>query len=307
MKSLNIIFMGTPEYSVPYLEALIQADLKPILVITQPDSHVGRRGTLEMSPVKQCAIKNGIGVMQPESVNKPEAVEEVRLLRPDLIVVVAFGQIISQDIIDLPRFGCINVHPSLLPLHRGPSPRQAPILNGDTQTGVTIMLMDQKMDHGPILTQEIVPLTARETYESLSEKTITVGAPLLVKTIHAWIKGALTPHEQDHGKATYTKLLRKELGKIDWSKSASEIDASVRALSPWPGTWTEWHGKRIKILEALPIDTELPPTLAKDIFFASGERLFATCGNGENLEIIKLQVEGKNAVPGAAFIHGYLS
>lgn len=307
MESLNIIFMGTPEYSVPYLEALIQSNMAPVAVITQPDKPSGRKGTLEAPPVKQYAVSHGVSVMQPDSVNTPESIEQIRTLHPDLIVLVAFGQIISKEILDLPRLGCINVHPSLLPKYRGPSPRQAPIMNGDTQTGVTIMLMDEKMDHGQILSQVAIPIDTRETYETLCTKTITIGVPLLINTIHEWINGAITPQDQDHSLATYTRLFKKESGRIDWSKSATEIDAMVRALNPWPGTWTQWRGKRIKILETQPGDITAQNTEVKDIFFANGERLYAECGTGKSLEIIKLQVEGKNAVAGTAFIHGYLS
>jgi len=227
-------------------------------------------------------------------------------MEPDLVVVVAFGQIISQDIIDLPRYGCINVHPSLLPKYRGPSPRQAPILNGDAETGITIMLVDHKMDHGPILAQEILPIDPRETYDSLCKKTIAVGAPLLIKTIHSWIDDNITPQKQDHALATYTKLLKKESGRIDWSKTAREIDAMVRALNPWPGTWTEWHGKRVKIVAVLPTKF-FAQKKGNDIFFANGKHLLVQCGNSQYLEITKIQMEGKNAVSGTAFIHGYLS
>ncbi len=307
MSKYNIIFMGTPEYAVPYLEALIQSDMTPVAVITQPDKPSGRKGALEQSPIKQCAVKNGISVMQPDSVNTPDVVEKIRALHPDLIVVVAFGQIISQDILDIPRFKCINVHPSLLPKYRGPSPRQAPILNGDAQTGVTIMLMDEKMDHGPILSQATVPLDARETYETLCTKTIAVGVPLFIKTINEWVEEKITPQGQDHALATYTKLLKKESGKIGWSKPASEIDAMVRALNPWPGTWTQWHGKRIKILETTPSQNTPQGSKVDDMFFADGKHLFAVCKSGESLEITKLQMEGKNAVTGTAFVHGYLS
>ena len=232
MSKYNIIFMGTPEYAVPYLEALIQSDMTPVAVITQPDKPSGRKGALEQSPIKQCAVKNGISVMQPDSVNTPDVVEKIRALHPDLIVVVAFGQIISQDILDIPRFKCINVHPSLLPKYRGPSPRQAPILNGDAQTGVTIMLMDEKMDHGPILSQATVPLDARETYETLCTKTIAVGVPLFIKTINEWVEEKITPQGQDHALATYNQ--EKLAGQNPHPRLMRWYALSIRGRVPGP-------------------------------------------------------------------------
>ncbi|MBI4599917.1 methionyl-tRNA formyltransferase [Candidatus Uhrbacteria bacterium] len=307
MQKHRIIFMGTPDYAAQYLEGLISANCKPIAVITQPDRPAGRAQTIEPTPVKRLAEKNNITVYQPDDIRDDEWTEKIQELNPDLIIVVAFGQIIPLSILNIPPKGCINVHPSLLPRHRGATPWQEAILQGDTKTGVTIMLMDEKMDHGPILAQETFSLAGDETTESLAAKTADIGIPLLIKTVHIWTDGRGVPREQEHDRATYTRLLKKESGKIDWSKSAKEIYAMMRALNPWPGTWTEWRGRRIKILLAQPTQPSSRNAKKENIFFADGDRLLASCGNDEYLEINKLQVEGKNVVTGAAFIHGYLN
>lgn len=297
--------MGTPELSVPFLEGLIDAGMKPITVITQPDRPVGRKQIIEKTPVKKAAIHAGIPVLQPENVNAPESIQQVHALKPDLIIVIAFGQIISQQILDIPLLGCINVHPSLLPLHRGATPLQGALMNGDTTTGVTIMLMDEKMDHGPILTQEAVPLDEGETLPSLQKKAIDIGVPLLIDTIGQWIQKKISAREQDHSQATYTKLLKKDSGKIDWSKSAIEIDRMVRALNPWPGTWTQWNGKRIKILRAHVVENSAFKKI-DGLFLLNDDRsILAVPCLDEALAIDELQIEGKNPQTGKDFIHGH--
>lgn len=300
----RIIFMGTPQYAVPFLEALIAADLSPIAVITQPDKPVGRSKTPQGSPIKVCAQTHTIPVLQPASVNTDEFYEQLTPLAPTCIVVVAFGQIISRRILALPVRGCINVHPSLLPRHRGATPLQEAILSGDTQTGVTIMLMDEKMDHGPILSQETISLSADETYESLSKKTITLGQKLLIQTLAKWLNEKIAPQVQDESVATYTRLLHRDTGKIDWKQSSEYIFRQWRALHPWPGIWTEWHDKRIKLLEVTPYANSL--SLEKNNLFVEHEgTLLARCAESF-LEIKKLQVEGKSPLSASEFIQGYL-
>lgn len=272
--------MGTPDYAARYLEGLIEADLTPIAVITQPDRPAGRTQIVEPTPVKLVALKHTIPVYQPEDIRESQWTEKICELAPELIVVVAFGQIIPQSILDIPPKGCINVHPSLLPRHRGATPWQETILQGDTKTGVTIMLMDEKMDHGPILAQEKIDVAQAETTKSLENKTAAVGIPLLISALEQWFMGTIVPNEQKHEEATYTRLLKKESGKIDWSKSAIEIERMVRALEPWPGTWTEWNGKRIKILK-----THL--------------------GEQNTLFVDELQPEGKKPMDAQTFRNGY--
>lgn len=282
MPSYRIIFMGTPGYAARYLEGLIAAGLSPIAVVTQPDRPAHRTQIIEPTPVKKIAVAHAIPVLQPEDIRDAEWTDKITALNPDLIVVVAFGQIIPQSILDIPPKGCINVHPSLLPRNRGATPWQEALLQGDTTTGVTIMLMDEKMDHGPILAQKECAITPYETTPSLEDKTAEIGIPLLIATIEKWFAGIGTPAVQDHSQATYSRLLKKDSGRIDWSKSAIETERMVRALNPWPGTWTEWNDKRIKILRA-HID------------------------NTGSLIIDELQPEGKKVMSATTFRNGYCS
>lgn len=238
---MKIIFMGTPEFSATILTALLNSDYEIAAVITNPDAPVGRKQILTPSPVKVVAEKNKIPIIQPE---------KMRDFNVDLAIVAAYGKIIPKHILDIPRYGTINVHPSLLPKYRGASPIQNAILNGDKKTSVTIMKLDKEMDHGPILAQEEFPIADSDTYESLSQKLAMMGAELLTKTIPDYVSGKIKPVEQKHAEATYTKIIKKEDGKIDWSKSAAEIERMIRAFYPWPTAWTTWNSKVLKILEA---------------------------------------------------------
>lgn len=280
MPKLKIIFMGTPAYAARYVDGLIAAGLKPVALITQPDRPAGRGQTEQPPPVKRVAEKHGIPVYQPENIRDAQWTKKIHELAPELIIVVAFGQIIPQSILDIPPRGCINVHPSLLPRHRGATPWQETIMQGDTKTGVTIMLMDEKMDHGPILAQEEVDVMSDETTPSLENKTANVGIPLLIQTIHQWTHNEITPREQEHEKATYTRLLNNEMGRIDWSEDDKKIEQLIRALNPWPGTGTEWKGKHVKILRAHLKDGALV--------------------------IDELQPEGKKPMDKESFVNGYI-
>ena len=267
---MKIIYLGTPKFSVAILEALINSDYEVTAVITNPDAPVGRKQILTPSPVKIIAEKNKIPVIQPD---------EMRNFDVDLAIIAAYGKIISKNILDIPRFGTINIHPSLLPKYRGASPIQNAILNGDKKTGVTIMKLDEEMDHGPILANSELPIADSDTYESLSQKLAKIGAELLIKTIPEYISGKIKPIEQKHAEATYTKIIKKEDGKIDWSKNAAEIERMTRAFYPWPTAWTTWNGKILKILEA-----EV---------------------RGGSLAIKKLQLEGGKILSIKEFINGH--
>ncbi|MDO8443667.1 MAG: methionyl-tRNA formyltransferase [Candidatus Azambacteria bacterium] len=238
---MKVIYLGTPEFSATILEALISSDYEIAAVITNPDAPVGRKQILTPSPVKVLAEKNKIPVVQ---------LDEIRNFDIDLAIVAAYGKIIPKNILDIPHHGTINVHPSLLPKYRGASPIQNAIFNGDKKTGMTIMKLDEEMDHGPILAQEESPIADNDTYESLSQKLALLGAELLIKTIPGYVSGKIKLIEQNHAEATYTKIIKKEDGKINWSKSAEEIERMVRAFYPWPAAWTIWEGKTLKILEA---------------------------------------------------------
>lgn len=299
---MRIIYVGTPEFSVAFLEALIAAGHIPVAVISQPDKPQGRKQTIEPTPVKRCAEAHTIPVLQPIDINTPEALEKIHALQPDLMVVVAFGQILKKEILALPRFGCINVHPSLLPKYRGAAPLQEAILHGDTETGVSIIQMDTKMDHGPILAQEKMTLSTDETLPSLRKKTTELGVKLLIQVIEKIQDGTIEPRPQDDALATYTRLLTRESGKIDWKKSASEVDCQIRALNPWPGTWTELNGTRLKILEAHSI--ELPLSHSEKTIFEHNSILIGQCGKGF-LQLDSVQLEGKKVLSGADFARGY--
>jgi len=254
----RIVFMGTPEFGAVILEKLGQSEFKPILVVTETDKPVGRKqirtGAVTPPPVKVIAQKYSIPIEQPERIENLKL--KIENLKPDLIIVAAYGQIIPKDILDIPRYRCINVHPSLLPKYRGPSPIQHAILNGDEETGVTIMLVNEKIDSGPILSNTKYKMSTvhtqqntKYTYTELSKELAEVGAKLLINTIPQWLKGEIKPRPQDESKATYTKILIKEDGKIDWQKSAEQIERQIRAFSPWPGTFAFLDGEKLKILE----------------------------------------------------------
>ncbi len=245
---MKIIFMGTPEFGAIILDKLCQTSLKPILVITAPDKPVGRKQIITPPPVKVLAQKYNIQVAQPEKILNLKSL--IFNLKPDLIVVAAYGQILPKEILEIPKYGCLNVHPSLLPKYRGSSPIQYTILNGDKKTGVTIMLMDEKMDHGPIITNcELRIANYKYTLKGLEKKLANLGANLLIETIPKWIQGKIKPKPQNELEATYTKIIKKQDGKIDWQKSAQEIERQIRAFNPWPGTYTIYNKKRLKILK----------------------------------------------------------
>jgi len=241
---IKIVFIGTSEFGAVILNRLVKNNYKPVLVITQPDKPAGRKQTLTPSPVKKEAKLLEVGY----------DLEEIKKIKPDLIITAAYGKIIPKEILEIPKYGALNVHPSLLPKYRGPSPIQTAILNGDKETGLTIMLMDQKIDHGPIIAQNKYKIGENITYQELEKILADQGAKLLIETLPKWIKREIKAKEQNHSKASYTKIIKKEDGKIDWNKPAQEIERKIRAFDPWPGAFTFIKKKdkkiRVKILEA---------------------------------------------------------
>jgi methionyl-tRNA formyltransferase len=309
MQPIRVLFMGTPDFAVPSLAALArQADvgLQLVGVVTRPDKPTGRGRQLAYAPVKQFAAEHGIPVLQPGPLRRPEALQLLRELAPDVIVVAAFGQILPPDVLALPRHGCLNVHASLLPRWRGASPINAAILAGDTETGVTIMLMDEGLDTGPILAQRATPIGPEEAAGELSDTLAQLGAELLAETIPRWLVGEIAPQPQDETQATLTRLLRKEDGRLDWTRPADELARQVRAFTPWPGAFTTWDGRTLKVLRARAIDApnDLPPgTCFVPPDPASG-RLVCACEQGAlGLEVI--QLEGKRALPVDEMLRGY--
>jgi len=344
MKSKNqnpkskIVFMGTPEFSAIILERLCQvaetsshlpsrppswgsaSEFKPILVVTAPDKPIGREQIITPPPVKVVAQKYNIPVEQPLRIENCKL--KIENLKPDLIVVAAYGQIIPEEILEIPPKGCLNVHPSLLPKYRGATPIQSTILNGDKETGVTIILMDEKMDHGPILAQRKLEIEEDESALTLHDKLAETGASLLIETISKWQKGLIKPKPQDETKATYTKTLTREDGRIIWKKTAQELEREVRAFSGWPGSFTFWEmrgGKmvRIKILKARVLESmrSVSYPLGKilvvpqnEIGVQCGAQPAATVGflrGGDFLVIERLQMEGKGEMDAEEFLRGH--
>ncbi|MBO6015042.1 MAG: methionyl-tRNA formyltransferase, partial [Lachnospiraceae bacterium] len=247
---MKIVYMGTPDYAVAPLEALIEAGHEVVLVVTQPDKRKGRGKELQMTPVKESALRHGIEVFQPVRIREKAGVEKLRKYDADVFVVAAFGQILPKEILEMPKYGCINIHASLLPKYRGAAPIQWAILNGETQTGVTIMQMDEGIDTGDMLLKEIVPIDAKETGESLHDKLCEAGAGLIVKALPMIEDGTIVREKQQDELSCYAKMLTKELGRIDWSKSAVEIERLIRGLNAWPSAYTLCQGKTLKIWEA---------------------------------------------------------
>lgn len=300
---MRIIFMGTPDFSVPTLECLIQSRHEVAAVVTQPDKPKGRGKELQMTPVKECALAHQIPVYQPVRARADAFVELMRELQPEVIVVIAFGQILSKELLDIPQYGCINIHASLLPRYRGAAPIQWAVINGDKESGITTMMMAEGMDTGDILEKAVVELAAKETGGSLFARLSQLGGDLLLSTLDHLETGTLTPIPQNHEQATYVKKISKEMGKICWSKPAAEIERLVRGLNPWPSAFTYWNGKLLKIWEADVIPQQIDGVCGQ-VTEAVGDHLQIITGDGV-LDIRSLQLEGKKRMDTAAFLRGY--
>lgn len=294
--------MGTPKFALPTLEKLCAA--YPVVgVVTQPDRPAGRGRRLVAPPVKQLAEAEGIPVFQPERLRTTEAIERVRAWAPDLIVVAAFGQILPQSVLDLPRFGALNVHASLLPRWRGATPVQAAILAGDTVTGVTIMQLDAGLDTGPILAQRELAIRPQETAGELEERLAQLGAELLLEVLPAYLNGSLQPQPQPEEGVTLTRRLPKEAAALDWNQPALLLERHVRAFSPEPGAFTLWHDERLKILQAQARhDLPLPPAAPGTVF--AWENLPVVVTGDGGLVLLQLQMAGKRPLSGDVFLRG---
>ena len=295
----RIVFMGSPEFAVPVLRAL--AEHYPVAgVVTQPDKPAGRGKKLTPPPVKVVAQELGLPVMQPRRLKAPEAFAQLQTWDPELIVVAAYGQILRPNVLALPRYGCINVHASLLPRWRGASPVQHAILAGDKETGITIMLMDEGLDTGPILSQRAIPIASDDTAATLSARLATLGAALLLETLPDYLTGALQPQPQPEEGVTYAPLLKKEDGRLDFSKPAEVLARQVRAFNPWPGTFTEWKGGLLKVHRAEAVDAPSPGPGVRLIWQG-----FPALGTAEGILVLQeVQPAGKRSMPGNAFLHG---
>ena len=298
---MKIVYMGTPDFAVGPLEAMVEAGYEITAVVTQPDKPKGRSDRLIPSPVKECALRYGIPVLTPKKIKAPEAVEELKKYEADLFVVAAFGQILSEEILTMPRLGCINIHASLLPKYRGAAPIQWSIIDGEKETGITIMQMDKGLDTGDILFQKVFPILDIDTGESLFGKLAEVGARFLVEVLPDIEAGNIHPIKQDEEKSTYAKMLSKAIGEIDWSKAADTIEHLVRGLNSWPSAYTRLNGKQLKLWQShvvLGIDKE-PGTVCE----VTKDAIIVATGK-DGLAITELQLEGKKRMTARDFLAG---
>ena len=303
---MNVAFLGTPNFAVPTLEAIAAAGHRIAAVYTQPDRPKGRGQELAVSPVKEAALKLGLSVRQPERIRRPEPVAELAELRADVIVVVGYGQILPQAIIDLPRLGVVNVHASLLPRWRGAAPVQWSIASGDAVTGVTTMMIDAGLDTGDILLQAKTPIGAEESSTELNRRLAAMGAELLIETLALLERCECPRTPQDHTAATPARILKREDGLIDWQRPARAIFNRARGFLPWPGAWTWFRGDRFNVWKCRPVSSSewiAGEELAPGLLHVVDKRLLAGTGHGV-LELLEVQVEGRRRVSAAAFVNG---
>jgi methionyl-tRNA formyltransferase len=300
MTGMRIVFMGTPEFACPTLKVLIERGEQVVAVVTQPDRPKGRGQQTLATPVKLLALEHGIPVLQPMKVRHPDAIEEIRALKPDLIVVVAFGQILPKALLEIPTCGCINVHASLLPRYRGAAPLNWCIINGEAETGVTTMLMDVGLDTGDMLLKRTTPIDPDEDTSSLHNRLSGIGAELLAETIDLAAQGLLAPKKQDDALTCYAPMLKKEDGLIDWGKDAPGIKNLVRGMTPWPGAYTYLDDKLIKVYRVQSASGSGGPG---EVLAAGRDGIEVACGEGSVL-IYELQLEGKKRLPAAEFLAG---
>ena len=300
---MKIIFMGTPDFSVGTLEALIEAGHEVVLAVTQPDKPKGRGKEMQFTPVKECALQHGIPVYQPIKVREAECIEELRKYGADIMVVVAFGQILPKEILEMCTYGCVNVHASLLPKYRGAAPIQWSIIDGEEVTGVTTMQMNEGLDTGDMLLKVEIPIEEKETGGSLHDKLAKAGAKLCVETLKGLEAKSIVAIPQGETTTSYAKMLDKQLGNIDWKKDAKAIERLIRGLSPWPSAYTSWNDKVMKIWDAeyAVVDADAAPgtiiSVNKDSFCVQ---------TGEGALVIKeLQIPGKKRMDAGAFLRGY--
>lgn len=292
---MKVVFFGSSDFVVQVLENLHE-NHTVVAVVTTPDAPVGRKKVLTETPVAEAGHRLGITVYKFESLKTPETVSQLGELHSDIFVVASYGKIIPQSVLSIPQSGAINIHPSLLPKYRGPTPIQTALLNGDTETGVSVIKMDTEVDHGPLLAQTSTTIESSETFRTLSVRLFELSIPLLQEAL----SGLHKPQEQDHSHATFTKSISKEDGQIDWTAPAEEIYNQFRAYDPWPGIWTKWDGQYLKIIECRPSFTrsEAPPGTVTDSESVS-------CGNGTTLQLLSVQIEGKQPTDIQSFIRGH--
>ena len=298
-KPIRTVFMGSPAFAIPVLRNLV-AGYQVVGIVTQPDRPAGRGRILTPPPIKKLADELNIPVIQPRRLSEPEALEQLQRWAPELIVVAAFGQILRPAVLDLPKYGCINVHASLLPRWRGAAPIQAAILYGDETTGITIMRMDPGIDTGGVLSQKSIPITHDDTSATLANKLSELGAELLIDSLALYLSGKLMPMPQNESNATYAPMIKKEEGLLDFSMPAIQLDWKIRAYNPWPGAFTLWNNQRLIIHRAHPIDIAAEPAGRKVIY----QELPAITTSRGILVLDELQLAGKNIQSGKSFLNG---
>lgn len=302
---MKIIFMGTPDFAAGALGELVRAGHEILLTVTQPDKPRGRSSELIPSPVKICAMEHGIPVFQPRRIKTPEAVEELRRYDADIYIVAAFGQILSQEVLDIPHHGCLNIHASLLPKYRGASPIQHAIIDGEEKTGVTIMQMDAGIDTGDMLYKKEILIQPTDNYESLHDKLTALGGQAIVEALTLLEQGKLMPEKQREEQSCYAPLIDKAMGEIDFSQTATVIDRKIRGMTPWPSAFTNYHGKQMKIWRAEPDGRVNPGTAHSpgEILWTDKNSVTVATGEG-TLRILELQMEGKKRMTAHDFLLG---
>jgi methionyl-tRNA formyltransferase len=299
---MNLVFAGTPAFAVPTLQKLVDAGFAVRLVVTQPDRPRGRGMELTASPVKQCALRLGLAVLQPEKIKYNEEFHaELAALRPDAVIVVGYGRILPPWMIDLPPLGNLNLHASLLPKYRGAAPIQWAIARGETVTGVTTMRIDTGLDTGDLLLQRELAIAADDTAETLAPRLAAIGADLMIDTLRGLEAGTIQPRAQDHAHATLAPILKKEDGRIDFHRTATEIWNRLRGFQPWPGAYTTFRGKSLHLWAARPVAMDVPTATIR----MEGHLPLAGCAPGTALELIEVQLEGKKRMAGRDFVNGY--
>ena len=299
---MKVIFMGTPDFAVGALDAIVEAGHEVVLVVTQEDKPKGRGKEIQFTPVKEAAIKHGIEVYQPHRVKHEEPVAKLREYNADVFVVAAYGQILSKELLDMPKYGCVNIHASLLPKYRGAAPIQWSIIDGEKVTGVTTQMMAEGIDTGDILDVIEVEIDKEETGGSLFDKLTVAGSEVILTTLKKLEEGTVTRPPQDHSKSTYAKMLDKKMGNIDFEKSAEEIERLIRGLNPWPSAYTAYNGKTLKIWKAEVVDTEYDGSYGQ-IVDKTKKAIIIKTGKGA-LAITELQLEGKKRMTTEAFLCG---
>ena len=305
---MRIVFMGTPKFAVPTLAMLVES-YQVVGVFTQPDKPAGRGQHLTAAPVKEWAQERGLLILQPRTLRDAAVQAQLAELKPNMIVVAAFGVLLPKPVLDLPPHGCINVHASLLPKYRGAAPIPAAILNGESEVGITLIRMDEGLDTGPMIAQASVPIRPDDTTDTLTVRLAELGAQSLAETLPRWVAGQITPQPQDHSRATLAPKLNKLDGRLDWPKPAAELDRRVRAFSPWPGTFTSWNGKLLRIISVQV--TGRPPEKAWEqaaqgtagLVVKDGGAIGVVTGDGV-LRLVEVQLEGKRAMSALDFVRG---